>query len=57
MGAIILSFLIAGLWLRTAYEEFQLLIGVSAEPEFLQLITYIGRSFSDFCLSIVCGVC
>ncbi|KAL0936141.1 cation diffusion facilitator 1 [Colletotrichum truncatum] len=46
MGAIILSFLIAGLWLRTAYEEFQLLIGVSAEPEFLQLITYIAMTHS-----------
>ncbi|KAF6804849.1 cation diffusion facilitator 1 [Colletotrichum musicola] len=46
MGAIILSFLIAGLWLRTAYEEFQLLIGVSAEPEFLQLITYIAATHS-----------
>ncbi|KAK1454450.1 cation diffusion facilitator 1 [Colletotrichum cuscutae] len=46
MGAILLSFLIAGLWLRTAYEEFQLLIGVSAEPEFLQLITYIAMTHS-----------
>lgn len=40
-GAIILSFLIAGLWLRTAYREFQLLIGVTADPQLQQLITYI----------------
>lgn len=44
MGAIILSVLIAGLWLRTAYDEFQLIIGVSAEEDMLRLITYIGRS-------------
>lgn len=43
MGAIILSVLIAGLWLRTAYDEFQLIIGVSAEEDMLRLITYIGK--------------
>ena len=41
MGAIILSCLISFLWLRTAYSEFQLLIGVTADPHTLQLITYI----------------
>ncbi|KAL2758917.1 hypothetical protein ACRALDRAFT_1048532 [Sodiomyces alcalophilus JCM 7366] len=46
MGAIILSVVIAGLWLRTAYDEFQLLVGVTAEPEFLQLITYIAATHS-----------
>lgn len=44
MGAIILSTLIATLWLRTAYSEFQLLIGVSADTSFLQHITYICKS-------------
>ena len=44
MGAILLSCLIAGLWLRTAYSEFQLLIGVSADTAMLQLITYICKS-------------
>ena len=43
MGAIILSCLIAFLWLRTAYSEFQLLIGVCAETRMLQLITYICK--------------
>lgn len=43
-GAIALSVLIAGLWLGTAYEEFQLLIGVTADREVLQLITYICES-------------
>ena len=41
MGAIILSCLIATLWLRTAYSEFQLLIGVTADTQMLQWITYI----------------
>jgi cation diffusion facilitator family transporter len=41
MGAIILSTLIIFLWLRTAYSEFQLLIGVTADTHMLQLITYI----------------
>lgn len=41
MGAIILSFLIATLWLRTAYSEFQLLIGVTADTQMQQWITYI----------------
>jgi divalent metal cation (Fe/Co/Zn/Cd) transporter len=48
MGAIILSVLIAGLWLHTAYDEFQLLIGVTADREVLQLITYICESALPF---------
>jgi len=44
MGAIILSVLITGLWLRTAYNEFQLLIGVTADIQTQQLITYICES-------------
>lgn len=46
MGAIILSCLIATLWLHTAYSEFQLLIGVTADPETLQLITYVSMTHS-----------
>ena len=41
MGAILLACLISFLWLRTAYQEFHLLVGVSADPHMLQLITYI----------------
>lgn len=44
LGAIILSVLISTLWLRTAYSEFQLLIGVSADTSMLQWITYICQS-------------
>ena len=43
MGAIILSCLIATLWLRTAYSEFQLLIGVTADTQMQQWITYICK--------------
>jgi cation diffusion facilitator family transporter len=48
MGAIILSCLIIFLWLRTAYSEFQLLIGVTADTHMLQLITYISMTHSPF---------
>ena len=48
LGAIVLSILIAGLWLSTAWSEFQLLIGVSADPNMLQLITYICQSPRPF---------
>ena len=41
MGAILLSLLVSTLWLRTAYSEFQLLIGVTADTQMQQWITYI----------------
>ncbi|KAL8827551.1 MAG: hypothetical protein Q9170_006970 [Blastenia crenularia] len=44
MGAILLSCLISTLWLRTAYKEFQLLIGVTADTQLQQWITYICMS-------------
>jgi len=44
MGAMILSVLIIFLWSRTAYSEFQLLIGVTADTAMLQHITYICKS-------------
>ncbi|KAI9816636.1 MAG: hypothetical protein M1832_005021 [Thelocarpon impressellum] len=45
-GAITLAVLIACLWLRTAYTEFLLLIGVTADPELHQLITYMSMTHS-----------
>ena len=45
-GAIILSCLVAVLWLRTAYKEFQLLIGISAPVGLQQWITYISMTHS-----------
>ncbi|KAF7505973.1 hypothetical protein GJ744_012415 [Endocarpon pusillum] len=52
MGAIILSLLITILWLRTAYKEFQLLIGVTADTETQQLITYISMTHSPHVIAI-----
>ena len=40
-GAIILAVAISFLWLRTAYCEFQLLIGITADTPMQQWITYI----------------
>jgi cation diffusion facilitator family transporter len=47
MGAIILSTLIDIVWLRTATKEFLLLIGVTADTEIQQLITYIAVTHSS----------
>lgn len=48
MGAIILSVLISCLWLHSAYGEFQLLIGVTADTKMQQLITYLCMPFPSF---------
>lgn len=40
-GAVVLSVIISINWLRTAFKEFLLLVGVSASVEMQQLITYI----------------
>ncbi len=52
MGAIILSCLISTLWLRTAYSEFQLLIGVTADTKMQQWITYISMTHSPQILAL-----
>ena len=45
-GAIVLSLIISTLWLHTAYREFQLLIGVTADTQMQQWITYISMTHS-----------
>ena len=52
MGAIILSVLISYLWLSTAYSEFQLLIGVTADTQMQQWITYISMTHSPDIVAI-----
>ncbi|KAL4959592.1 cation diffusion facilitator family transporter [Aspergillus stella-maris] len=52
MGAIILSVLISCLWMHTAYHEFQLLIGVTADTKMQQLITYISMTHSPLITAI-----
>ncbi|KAJ5551726.1 hypothetical protein N7535_000331 [Penicillium sp. DV-2018c] len=52
MGAIILSVLVSVLWLHSAYGEFQLLVGVTADTNMQQLITYISMTHSPFITAI-----
>ncbi|CAG9942160.1 unnamed protein product [Clonostachys rosea f. rosea IK726] len=47
MGAIILSVLISGIWLHTAFGEFLLLVGVASSVDMQQLITYVCLTHSD----------
>ena len=41
MGAILLSVLISCIWLRTAFAEFLLIVGITASVDTQQLITYV----------------
>ncbi|OJJ34995.1 hypothetical protein ASPWEDRAFT_51206 [Aspergillus wentii DTO 134E9] len=52
MGAILLSVLVSALWLKTAYSEFQLLVGVTADTKMQQLITYISMTHSPYITAI-----
>ncbi|KAK9481228.1 putative metal tolerance protein 3 [Lipomyces japonicus] len=52
LGAILLSLIIILLWSRTAWTEFQLLIGVSADAEMLQLVTYMAMTHSPLILQV-----
>ncbi|KAJ5937658.1 hypothetical protein N7454_004000 [Penicillium verhagenii] len=52
MGAIILSLIVSGLWVHSAYGEFQLLIGVTADTKMQQLITYISMTHSPMITAI-----
>ncbi|KAL8858154.1 MAG: hypothetical protein Q9178_005331 [Gyalolechia marmorata] len=52
MGAILLSLLISTLWLKTAWSEFQLLIGVTADTQMQQWITYISMTHSPMILGL-----
>lgn len=45
-GAVVLSVVISTLWLRTAFTEFLLLVGVVASVEIQQLITYVCLTHS-----------
>ena len=39
-------------WLRTAFKEFALLVGCSASPDFLSLVTYTCLTYSDSILAL-----
>ncbi|KAF5018923.1 hypothetical protein F66182_9088 [Fusarium sp. NRRL 66182] len=52
MGAILLSVLISCIWLRTAFGEFLLVVGVTASVETQQLITYVCVTHDDAIVGI-----
>ncbi|KAK6352955.1 hypothetical protein TWF696_004948 [Orbilia brochopaga] len=52
LGAIVISIVILGLWLKTAWEEFMLLVGKAADLEMQQLITYISVTHSPEILQL-----
>ncbi|KAL8733099.1 MAG: hypothetical protein Q9166_002291 [cf. Caloplaca sp. 2 TL-2023] len=52
LGAILLSLLIAMLWGRTAWNEFKLLVGVTADTQMQQWITYISMTHSPMILGL-----
>jgi cation diffusion facilitator family transporter len=52
MGAVLLSVLISAIWLRTAFSEFMLLVGVSAPVDMQQHLTYICVTHSPEILGI-----
>lgn len=45
-GAVVLSVVVSAIWLRTAFAEFMLLVGVCASVEIQQLITYVCLTHS-----------
>jgi len=52
MGAIILSVLISTIWLRTAFSEFMLLVGVTGPVDMHQLLTYTCLTHSPDIIAI-----
>ncbi|KAH7198680.1 uncharacterized protein B0J16DRAFT_43432 [Fusarium flagelliforme] len=52
MGAILLSVLISCIWLHTAFDEFLLVVGVTAPVETQQLITYVCVTHDDAIVGI-----
>lgn len=56
-GAIILATVVSTLWLRTAYTEFQLLIGITADTSMQQWITYLCMLLSLFNSPFLASIC
>lgn len=52
IGAIVLSLLISVIWLRTAFSEFLLLVGVSGPVDMHQLLTYTCLTHSPDIIAI-----
>lgn len=52
IGAIVLSLLISVIWLRTAFQEFLLLVGVTGPVDMHQLLTYTCLTHSPAIIAI-----
>ncbi|GAP87587.2 putative cation diffusion facilitator 1 [Rosellinia necatrix] len=52
LGSIVLSLIIICIWTHTAFQEFKLLVGVAANVETQQLITYVCLTHSPAILGI-----
>ena len=44
LGCLIIAIIILRSWIREAWEQMQLIVGISADPQFLQLLTYIAMT-------------
>ncbi|TYJ57935.1 hypothetical protein B9479_001290 [Cryptococcus floricola] len=52
MGATIIAICIIAVWTRTVYEQFTYLAGITAPPDFINLVTYKSMTFSPSILSV-----
>ncbi|ADV23950.1 cation diffusion facilitator 1 [Cryptococcus gattii Ru294] len=52
MGATIIAMVIITVWARTVYEQFTFLAGITAPPDFINLVTYKAMTFSPSITSV-----
>lgn len=52
MGATIIALIIITVWTRTVYEQFTFLAGITAPPDFINLVTYKAMTFSPSITSV-----
>ncbi|KIR62559.1 cation diffusion facilitator 1 [Cryptococcus bacillisporus CA1873] len=52
MGATIIAMVIITVWTRTVYEQFTFLAGITAPPDFINLVTYKAMTFSPSITSV-----
>ncbi|KGB76876.2 cation diffusion facilitator 1 [Cryptococcus deuterogattii R265] len=52
MGATMIAMVIITVWTRTVYEQFTFLAGITAPPDFINLVTYKAMTFSPSITSV-----
>ncbi|WVO21267.1 uncharacterized protein IAS62_002574 [Cryptococcus decagattii] len=52
MGATIIAMVIITVWTHTVYEQFTFLAGITAPPDFINLVTYKAMTFSPSTTSV-----